>query len=87
MVINIDSTEQSRARLQLRSTPGARAPPRPTPKGGFASPDPLGLAPPRPTPRSLAPPRPTPEGGLRLARPLGACPHLSRHQGRGLRLA
>ena len=35
MVINIDSTEQSRARLQLQLTPGARALPRPTSGGGL----------------------------------------------------
>ena len=32
MVINIDSSEQSRARLQLQPTPMPRAPPRPTPR-------------------------------------------------------
>ena len=35
IVINIDSSEQSRARLRLQPTPGARAPPRLTSGGGL----------------------------------------------------
>ena len=75
MVINIDSSEQSRARLQLQLTPGARAPPRPTSgKGGPSRPTPRPRALPRLTPRPRAPPRPTLGFALCLARPLRGTP-------------
>ena len=74
MAINIDSSKQSRARLQLRPTARhvgsaspdlwRRAPPRPTPRP---------RAPSRPTPRPRAPPRQTFGFALHLARPLGLC--------------
>ena len=42
MTINIDSSEQSRARLQLQPTLGTWAPPRPTSRGGLPLARPLG---------------------------------------------
>ena len=69
MIINIDSSEQTRARLQLQPTLDARAPPRPASEGrlrlvwplgeGSASPDPKAAGSASPDPRVGAPPRPT----------------------------
>ena len=69
MTINIDSSEQSRARLQLQPTPGAQAPPRPTSGSGLrlarpvrvgsALPDPEATGSASPDPWVCAPPRPT----------------------------
>ena len=55
MVINIDSSEQSIARLQLQPTPRCT---------GSASPDLWVGAPPRPASGSGAPSRPTPQARL-----------------------
>ena len=98
MVININSSEQSGARLQLQPTPRCagfaspdlygRAPPHPTPRSRAPPrPTPRSRAPPRPTPRPQAPPRPTSGGGLRLACPRGHGLRLARPLGCGLHLA
>ena len=55
MVINVDSSKQSRARLQLQPTPGAWASPCPTSGSG---------APPRPASGSGTPSRLTPQARL-----------------------
>ena len=61
MVINIDSTEQSRARLQLQPTPRCAGSASADPEAAIsASPDLWGWALPRPTSRPQAPSRPTP---------------------------
>ena len=61
MVINIDSTEQSRARLQLQPTPRCAGSASLDPEAAIsASPDLWGQAPPHPTLRPRAPPRQTP---------------------------
>ena len=70
MVINIDSTEQSRARIQLQPTPRCAGSASPDPEAagsasldpkaaGSASPDPWVYTPSCPTPRVRAPSRPT----------------------------
>ena len=65
MVINIDSSEQSRAKIQLQPTLGARAPPRPTSRSGDPPhPTSRSGAPPHPASGSGAPSRPTPHAWL-----------------------
>ena len=81
MTINIDSSEQSRTRLQLQPTPGAQAPLRPASGRGTASLDLLGLRSASPDPWVCASPRPASGGGLRLARPRGRGLHLARPLG------
>ena len=61
MVINFNSSEQSRARLQLQLTPMCAS---------STTPGLWGQAPPHPTPRPRAPPRLTSKGWLYLARHL-----------------
>ena len=77
MVINIDSSEQSRARLQLQPTLDVWAPPRPTSEEGLrlarplregsASPDPEATGSASPDLWGQALPRPTLGFVLRLA--------------------
>ena len=73
MTINIDSSEQSRARLQLQPTLGAQAPLLSTSGSAFRLARPLGLRSASPDPWVRAPPRSTFEGWFHLARPLGPC--------------